>query len=377
MRIHVDRRVFVKVIDSLRKYVTPQRKGETKTTTVKFFLRDTALHLAFLNTPTSIYYQRRVEAQIEGELAPFFVEIEALHNLPFDGDFLIIDYTDKKLTLECDGCTYTPNSAMYRLDDWLSPLDPAILSDLLDTVSACELADMLYFVGASVSTEETRPVLTYFQYIRTEYKLEIIGADGFKLSTASVRQPIKSLRQVFLVPFKPLQPLLPMMRKFGGAVSIYRVKDGYLSFMFGSHYLMIPEGDGKYPEVVSLIDKNHPFVAVIPRRKLQSILSTVTAFNNYQSVMEIEKGTLNTSGDTGSVTIPQVFQWRLAKSGGSPPDLKVALNSTYLLKVVAALPRGFVGDVKLTMRGENTPFNLEAESGGIGYLAVVMPMSTR
>lgn len=377
MRIQVDRRVFVKVIDSLRKYVTRKQKGETRFTTVKFFMKQESLHLAFLNNYTGIYYQRQTNAQIEGELAPFFVDIDALTNLPFDGDILFIVYTDGKLTLECDGRTYTPNSDMYRLDDWLSPFDPMILPDMLDTVGARQLADMLKFVGASVATEQMRPILTYVHYLRTAYELKIVGADGFRLSVAETRQPVKSLPNTVLIPFKPLQPLLSALHKFGGAVSIYRVKEGHLALAFGSHYLMLPEGEGKFPEVVSLIDKHHPFVATLPRRKLQSILSTVTAFNSYQSKIEINKGTLSAGGDTGSVTIPQAIQWRLATSGKTPPDLKVALNSTYLLQTVAALPTAYVGEVKLTMRVENTPFNLEAEYDGIGYFAVVMPMSTR
>lgn len=379
MEIFVDFKVFNSIISMFVKYATRQRQGENHTNSVRLFIHDNQLTLGFFNPSIGVYYARHLPSTINGDFVELWIKIDALRKLPFQGSSLCIKYDKDVLTLLCDGASFTVNSNAYSKDDMIPPREWGNDAEVLDVIDTQLFYHMVRYAGAGVATEQTRPVLMSFKYIRTMRSVKFAAADGFRLHVVTATMHKGAPSQTFLMPYQKLIPLLPLIRAQGGALTIKRVADLRLGLEFGDHYFEYDEGEGKFPELEHLVVLDRPFACKMERRAMQRLLahlSEINASNNH--TVKVENGGLSTKGEFGDFVIPQVFQWALRSTGSKQPSLGVALNSVYLYKSVMALPPGMVTtEITLTMTANNEPVNVVSESGGINYLAVIMPMSTR
>ncbi len=234
-------------------------------------------------------------------------------------------------------------------------------------IGAIELSEALSRVIPFTSKEDTRPVLQCVNFEAKEGKLNLVSADGFRLSVVSL--DCDDLEGKALIGRDDLKGIVNALRKAQRAKVSFNKRGDKLT---GNDLIIDTElirykllsYDGDYPDWLKLIPDDFNTFAhldTVEASKAVSSLKALSFGKDYPVDLTIGEGKLIMSNpdDKGLTEVS-------ADTTGQP--LKIRLQGQYLYQVFKAF--GGMVDFKVTNRYSPVLFSSN------GYQMVVMPMMT-
>lgn len=395
MIIHVPRKTLHAAISDLVKFRDVYLERDDKPTMVRVEAdTEFGFNLSIVNITDGVYIRRQMKTKLEAQSdheknIVLFVDLDAITGLPFhdEGVAIAMDST-AKFWLECGNRRITIDRRNVKTDElWTFPdyHDAPIITDIVSR----DFAAMLRYCIASVATEEVRPILTSLQLSFApnglSAPLKLIAADGFRMHIADKNLYGQENNTPYSIqlPGALMRKLLPIIEHSGGSVLIKRVprtndkQPPILCMMIGNLEIVCNEVEGKFPAVEHLYKDNAPLYCYADRDSMTVMLRDCLKFKPVYNTVHLKQGLIETESLKGklSANTNLVFKRRTNHKVVSMPE--IALNAEYLLDVIEAMPLRKEASVIIRMDNGDHPLSVEGACDHIGFVGVIMPMSSK
>ena len=324
------------------------------------------LKVTGFNEAMAITVETDADIEYEGEVtvpAKLFSDIVSrLQGL------VAITLDEGQLTLETLGSRFT----LATLPAWDWPVIGCPEHPVQFNVPAPALLDWLEFVTHTISTDESKQVLTGAHLSIDADGLEFASTDGHRLAVFSADTVTESLRAT--IPGAAIGAITRMLKGFPGDVTITADEPGSLqvmaTFEIPGQRVLTRLLEGQYPDYRRLLPKDFSRMIELDRRPVIEALERVEVVASQKNgIVMLDAGdSLTISCEVGSVgSAREVLQASLT---GEP--ITVAFNVEYLLKALRAFPQD---TVYLHMNTPTSPAVLQGP--GPERKLLVMPIQIR
>ncbi|MFA6533297.1 MAG: DNA polymerase III subunit beta [Patescibacteria group bacterium] len=223
---------------------------------------------------------------------------------------------------------------------------------------------LLFF---SVSTDETRPVLTGINFVTDEDNLQLVATDGFRLSLLTLKKglPFSSM----IIPSGFLINAQRIISKETEIEFSYLKEEKLLAFFIGESDIYARMIEGEYPPFEKVIPTEKKTTVTIDAEEFLRSVKLVSVFSKEFSniiIMEVEKDSVRFIPKVGQGEEDVVYQEALVEG----ENQKVAFNYKYLLDFLNSTPKKKI-IIELLRSDAPVVFKIE---GVNNFFHIIMPV---
>lgn len=252
-----------------------------------------------------------------------------------------ITFGNSEFTLNCYDVREYPNISL------ISSTDPI-------RIKAKELAQLINQTVISVSTNESRPILTGVNLWVENNELICVATDSYRLSRKVVTLSEPRTEPInIIVPGKSLQELSRILVDFDEEVAIH-LSPNMIAFEFDHLIFQSRLISGKYPDTNRLIPQNFGLELTMDRQELIDVIDRVSLLSR-EGATNIIKFDIYEDKTIVSLESPEIGKVteEIVPKHQSGSLIRIGFNSKYLLDALRVLEDD---EVTLKFTGEVRPF---------------------
>jgi len=231
------------------------------------------LYIAATNLEMSISLPIGAKVEKEGEITvPTRTIVDLVNNLkpgPIE-----IENEKEKVKIKSQGF----DSSVLGINTSDFPKIPSVLEKSDFKLNSGQLVEALNKVLFSVSTDETRPVLTGVLVIFDSDKLVLVSTDGFRLSQKTIQIDTNKKELKVILPKNMLHELLRMMGESNSVEFSYSKNDNQILFGLGGTVLTSRIINGEFPDFEKIIPKKSTWTFVTDKDELLRAVKLASVF---------------------------------------------------------------------------------------------------
>jgi DNA polymerase-3 subunit beta len=303
--------------------------------------------------------------------------VERVRNMP-DGEIGISTAGNAATTLRAVGSPRRFTLQGIPGEEFPSLPEPAADAKA-STLGASTLSALISGTHFSISNDETRPHLSSALFEWEGDQVRMVTTDGHRLSKMDADVPGKHGASSMLIPLKGVNELrrlcdeVTSKREGDAETEIRLLQNGPNAFFeLPGFSFSVKLVDAQFPPYQQVIPESHTTRVKVPRGAMSEALNAVSVAASDRTggvKLSLSKGKLRFESE--SPESGEGFDELAVDYDGT--DLTVGFNARYFLDVLRAISSE---DVELCLGGELDPAVIRpgSTSGGINYLAVIMPM---
>mgnify|MGYP001221498347 FL=1 len=262
----------------------------------------------------------------------------------FEDKVVKITFGNSEYTLNCFDVREYPNITLINSEE------PII-------IKARELFDVINQTVISVSTNESRPILTGVNVVVENDELVCVATDSYRLSRKIVtlnQGPTEPVN--IIVPGKSLQELSRILDDFKEDVEVH-ITPNMIAFKFDHLIFQSRLISGKYPDTKRLIPEKFGLELTINRSDLIDVIDRVSLLSR-EGASNIIKFDIYEDKTIVSLDSPEIGKVteEIIPKHQSGSLIRIGFNSKYLLDALRVLDDE---EVTLKFTGEVRPFIIE------------------
>jgi len=357
MEIRLEAKSLGAALDAVNR-VVPSRP--THPIIGNILLETSADQLRLTATDLSIFLRLEIECEVNAEgsiTAPAALLTQIVSKL--DGD-LTLTVMDERLTIVSDSGSYqiatlpaTDFPAMPEVEAEPTELGAALLIEALNTVSY------------SISSDQTKQVLTGANFNASEGELSVAATDGHRLATWDAEFDGAAFHVI--IPGSALKTLKGLLS--GIETVALRANDGHAEFSGAGFCLKCRVLDGAYPRYRQLIPAQFSHRRTVNRKAFLAALERVLVMGDGKTHLVqlkftgavLEISTRQTDVGHGKETIS-------AEGSG---DIEIGFNGAYLVDVFRTLT---LAEVKIELNEPNQPVVISPIGAASKQIHLLMPV---
>ncbi|MBN2282984.1 MAG: DNA polymerase III subunit beta [Deltaproteobacteria bacterium] len=281
-------------------------------------------------------------------------------------------------TMENNWVNITSGKVAYRIPGISADEFPEVPhedSDLLFSVKADVLREMMVKTFFAISTDEMRPSLNGVYFEARTGQLEMVATDGHRLSLVTMDPgddiPPGSEIDGVIIPRKGVSEVRKLIENEGETVKM-AVHDGKCVFLFDHTLLRVSLIEGGYPDYRKVLPKDQGTEVLLDRNKFIHALRRMSVMSNERfSGVKIE---LSGNKMLLSSTNPDVGEAKdeieVTYDG---KEMEVGYSVRYLIDAIEVMSED---SVSFEMRGSEGP-GVIRPVGNESYMCIVMPIKLR
>lgn len=291
-----------------------------KTDKGKLFVKATNLE-----TSVSISMGAKIEA--DGEITvPARTITEIISNLKPGQINLEVD--KEKIKIESAGFK-SVLSGMNASD--FPKITDKITSDAVE-ISSQTLSDALESTLFTVSTDETRPVLTGVLVYSDKQKTGFVGTDGFRLSRKMVAVSAGEESLKLILPRNAISEIVRLSKEEELVKYVFKKTDNQVVFSMGNTVLTTRIIEGEFPDFERIIPKSSPVILRMDKDDLLRAVKLAGIFAKDAAnviKMKVLKDSVEISAES-SKSGTQETKVEAKVEGGVPEKLTIAFNYRFV-----------------------------------------------
>ncbi len=227
--------------------------------------------------------------------------------------------------------------------------------------------ESLPYLFFSVSSDETRPVLTGVNFVTDDENLQLVATDGFRLSLLTLKKDLPFSSMIIPAGF-----LINAQRFINKETEIefsYLKEEKLLAFFIGENDIYVRMIEGEYPPFEKVIPTEKKTTVIIDSEEFLRSVKLVSVFSKEFSniiIMEVEKDSVKFIPKVGQGEEDVVFQE--AKIEGD--SQKIAFNYKYLIDFLSHVPKKKI-IIELLRSDAPVVFKIE---GINNFFHIIMPV---
>lgn len=271
----------------------------------------------------------------------------------YEDKFIKINFKNSDYTLNCFDVREYPNINIVKTEQ------PIKLSTQL-------LYDVIRQTVISVSTNESRPLLTGVNFNISDQKLQCIATDSYRLSQKTIDLPDATLQNInIIVPGKSLQELEKIIANANNEIEIH-LSNNMIAFIFDHIVFQSRLLNGQYPDTKRLIPTEFGLELTLSRQELIEVVDRVSLLSR-EGATNIIKFDIFEEKTIISLDSPEIGkvieEIRPISQKGSL--IRIGFNSKYLLDALRVLNED---EVMLKFTGEVRPFIIKTTDDTVTQL---------
>jgi DNA polymerase-3 subunit beta len=301
--------------------------------------------------------------QIGSAAVPGRLLQEVLRKVNITKEFVEIAlYEDKFIKITFKNSDYTLNC----LDVREYPNINLISSENPININANKLQEIIRQTVISISTNESRPLLTGVNFNINNQVLSCIATDSYRLSQKVVKFEHNELTDInVIVPGKSLQELEKILSVTKGDIEIH-LSNNIISFKIDDIIFQSRLISGQYPDTARLIPSEFGLELVLSRQELIEVVDRVSLLSR-EGATNIIKFDIFQDKTIISLDSPEigkvVEEIKPLKQTGSL--IRIGFNSKFLLDALKVLNEE---EVTMKFTGEVRPFILKTSDQSVTQL---------
>jgi len=319
------------------------------------------LNIAIQYTLADINYQ----AEESGSLSVPAKIFHQMVNSQQDEANLLVETDDNVITIKVDG-----KKSTYQVVG-LEPTEAIALPEKLDAeaivIPTKEFADAIKRVIPSLSSDETKAILTGFHVKSSNGYIEVASTDGHRLSLIKI--DYDGVDFEFTAPGSVIKEII----KFNSDTFDMKVSDSHIELTSGATRVSRRLLDGQYPKYDTLIPKQFETEITLDRKSLINCLRRVgTLADPKTSLIKLkvdDSAELKVTAEAKEIGNGYECLPLLNVSG---PSIEFALNLKYLLEGLQQMPGN---DVEIVANSPLAPVIIRPL--GFNALYLTMPIQLR
>ncbi len=251
------------------------------------------------------------------------------------------------------------------------PVLPGMLDKNSFNLKKDELVDSLSKVLFSVSTDETRPILTGVLFVFMDKSLYLVSTDGFRLSEVKLKSEINVPNFNIIIP----KTVLFELSKIEGEESVgvsFNTESNQVIFSMGETLLLSRVIEGDFPDYQKIIPSSSVVTVYVDKMELEKSIKLASVFaRDSGNIVKLkvlgEKMTVTAeSSSSGS----QEMELGVRTEGNTDHEIEIMFNYRFIeefLKVVED------DEVKI-MISDNSKASKFLDPKSKNYLHIIMPI---
>lgn len=278
-----------------------------------------------------------------------------------------------KVVLRCDGYEI-PVEQTAPIDEF--PTVPVVGKTFASLYTSKYLIDAMARVAASVSTDDTLPILTGIQLKFSKAGIDLLSTDRYRLGYDYVPAQVTCPDWNFLIPAKTWTAISKQLDEgFMSFHDVEGVDDGrVIAIESGDTTYTVMGIDGDYPKIASLIGSNHSTVVELDRAKLLAVTTVASKLAERNCPVQViisETGAMVVA-DPAAKSPEAAATWI---KGDPAEGWTVAFNPGYLLDMIKQIT---TPTIRMSQDSRPKPAvftegGLEAEDGNT-FRHMIMPV---
>ena len=336
-------------------------------------VRKTKILICSTNLEVSVATSVGAKVKEDGELSiPSRLISEVVNNLPKETVSLISEKEQLKISMSGFSSTIL---GMNTSD--FPKIPTSIDKDKAIEISSKEFTEALSQVSFSVSSDETRPVLTGVLFTWKDKTLTLVSTDGFRLSQRKINLNKSNQFPQIILP-KSVLSEIPRIPDLGNSIFLdLKEKDKQVLFEVSNVVLSSRLLEGDYPDYEKIIPKNSNFDALVDREEfLRSVkLASVFAKDAANIIkLKITNGNLEISSESGnSGNQSTKIDCKLTKNEAELKSFEISFNYRFIEEFLQST----TGDeIEMKFTSQNSP-GIFSDTGNSNYLHLIMPVKTQ
>lgn len=271
----------------------------------------------------------------------------------FEDKFIKITFGNSDFTLNCLDVREYPNINLITTEQPIR-------------IQSNKLSDVINQTVISISTNESRPILTGVNFIVEDNQLVCVATDSYRLSKKIMDVAIQTPEDLnIIVPGKSLQELVKILTDVNDIVEIH-LSNNMISFKLDNIIFQSRLISGKYPDTKRLIPNKFGLELVVVRQELIDVIDRVSLLSR-EGATNIIKFDIFEDKTVISLDSPEIGkvieEIHPLKQTGSL--IRIGFNSKYLLDALKVLD---ADEVTMKFTGEVRPFIIQSNDETITQL---------
>jgi DNA polymerase III subunit beta len=271
----------------------------------------------------------------------------------FEDKYIKIIFKNSDYTLNCLDVREYPNINFVSTDHPIK-------------IDAEQLHEVIKQTVISISTNESRPLLTGVNFTITDNTLNCVATDSYRLSQKVIKLTNNKVSDInIIVPGKSLQELEKIITNSKKEIDIH-LSNNMISFVADDVVFQSRLVNGQYPDTNRLIPNEFGLELVLSRQELIEVVDRVSLLSR-EGATNIIKFDIFKEKTIISLDSPEigkvVEEIRPLQQNGSL--IRIGFNSKYLLDALKVLHED---EVTLKFTGEVRPFIIKTDDETITQL---------
>lgn len=310
----------------------------------------------YINNKQIIFVEEIGQAAIPGRLLLDVlrkVNEEYVEIALFEDKFIKINFKNSDFTLNCLDVKEYPN---IDLIDSQEPIN----------MNVNMLKEIIKQTVISISTNESRPILTGVNFKIANNILYCVATDSYRLSQKQIDFNTSNIPNInIIVPGKSLLELDKLLMSTNGNIQIH-LSNNIISFKFDNIIFQSRLLDGSYPETSRLIPQEFGLDLKFNRLELIQVIDRVSLLSK-EGATNIIKFDIYDDKTIISLESPEIGKVveEIIPIDQQGSLIRIGFNSKYLLDALKVLNENFV-TIKFT--GEVRPFILKTDDDTVTQL---------
>lgn len=326
------------------------------------------LLISATNLENSISISIGAKVQKEGELTvPARVITDLVTNLQTGQ----VELTSEKERLKINSQNFSSEISGMNSSDF--PQIPQSIGKGSFTLPKEDFIESLSKVLFSVSTDETRPVLTGVLFIFRKEGITLVSTDGFRLSQRKIKVKLSSKLERMILPKNALSELVRLSGDDEDVKFSYKESESQVVFAASNSVLASRVIEGEFPDFEKIIPNQSLYKIHLDKEELLRAVKLASVFARESANMvklTVKKNYLQVSAESSQSGSQEAKVDAKVEGVKDTKGFEIAFNYRFVEEFLQTVDSD---EILIEFSGENAP-GVFTEKKDSNYLHLIMPV---